>query len=352
MFKILAINPGSTSTKIGVFEDETLIKEYKVKHTPEELKGYPSLEAEAEYRKNLIVETLKKDGISLSDFSAFSCRGGILKPRPGGTYFVDENVLYDSLHSPIDHPCNLGALIGDALRKQYGKEAYITDPPSTFEAPLIATVSGLPQIERMLRAHALNHKAIAKKYCREHGVDYTKTNLIVGHIGGGISIGIHENGVVVDVNDATGEGPFGPERSGAVPVMQLVDLCFSGQYTREQIRRLLRGEGGFAAYLGTTDMLEIIRRVNAGDKEAKLYYDAFVYQVAKEFGTMATVVKGKVDAIILTGGICYNRDFTDKVSERISWIAPVFVYPGEEELQALNFGVLEVLRGHEKPKKY
>ena len=352
MFKILVINPGSTSTKVGVFEDETMIKEYKIKHTAEELKTYPTMAQEAEYRKNLIISALKKDGIDPSVFSAFSCRGGILKPIPSGTYLVDDNILYDSLHSPIDQPSNPGPLIGDALRQEYGKKAYITDPPSTFEAPAIATLSGLPEIERKLRCHALNHKAIAKKHCHEQKIDYKKVNLIVCHLGGGISIAMHDHGVIVDTNDATGEGPFGPERTGSLPVMQLTDLCFSGKYTREQVRRMLRGEGGFFAYLGTTDMQEIMKRVNDGEAKAKLCYDAFVYQVAKEIGSLTPVTKGTVDAILMTGGICHNKQFTDDVVDRVGWIAPVFIYPGEEELPALNWGVLNVLRGKEKAKIY
>jgi len=352
MFKILTINPGSTSTKFGVFEDEKLIKEYKVVHTAEELKQYPSMELEAQYRKTLIEEALKKDHIDLASFSAYSCRGGILKPIESGTYFVDDNVLYDSLHSQVDHPSNLGSLIGDALSKQYGPKAYITDPPSTFEAPKIATISGLPQIERKLRCHALNHKAIAKTYCREKGLDYKKVNLIVAHIGGGISVGIHHNGKIVDITDATGEGSFSPERAGSLPVLQFCDLCFSGKYTHKEVRKLLVGNGGFTAYLQTNDVKDIIRRAQSGDENAKLYFDAFVYQIAKDMGAMATVVNGKVDAILLTGGICHSKYFTDCLLERVKWIAPSFIYPGEEELQALNHGVLAVLKGEDKAKIY
>lgn len=352
MFKILAINPGSTSTKIGVFEDERLIKEFNLFHPSEELAKYKTSDEEIEFRRGVIVEALEKENIDLHEFSAISCRGGIIKRIPSGTYLVNDAVLYDSKHSFFKHPSNLASQIGYALGKEYGLDAYITDPPSTFEADDIALVTGCPLMERPMTFHALNHKAIAKKHCRDHGLDYKKSTLIVAHLGGGISIGVHHHGRVVDVSDAISEGPFSPERAGALPSRPLVDLCFSGKVDIEKMKKLIRGDAGFQAYLGTNDFRDVIKLIDQGDKEAKFYFDAFVYQVAKEIGAMATVPSGKFDGILITGGIAKSKLFIDELKKRISWIGPIYVYPGEEELPALNEAVLTVLQGRDKVKIY
>jgi butyrate kinase len=352
VFKILAINPGSTSTKIGIFEDEKLIHEANIHHSAEELRKYTTVDEEIQFRHRVIVEALDKAGIDVKSLSAIGCRGGLVRPVPGGTYLVNEALLHDSRYAKIKHPCNLAALIGHSLGEAYGIKSYITDPPITFEAEKVALVSGCYLIPRPQTFHALNHKAIAKKHCRITGKKYEDVTLIVAHFGGGISIGVHHQGRVIDVTDALSEGPFTPERAGNLPTVEFADLCFDGKYDRAQIQRLLRGDAGFQGYLGTTDMREIVKMIEAGDEKAKFYFDAFIYQVGKDIGAMATVKNGKIDAILLTGGIAHNQMFVDRVIEKVGWIAPVFVYPGQEELQALNLGVLAVLQGKETAKTY
>ncbi len=352
MFKILAINPGSTSTKIGIFEDGKLIHESNFMHSSEELAKYPTIEQEIAFRRQVIDDALKSMNIDLASFAAISCRGGIIKPVPSGVYRINEAILEDSKHSTYKHPSNLTALIGFSLGEQYGIPSFITDPPSTFEATDIAVISGHPLFKRPMTFHALNHKAVAKKHCKVHGLDYEKVNLIVAHIGGGISIGMHHHGRVIDVTDAISEGPFSPERSGALPTKLLIELFLSGKYDEKFFRGILRGNGGFQAYLGTNDLRKVIKMIEEGHQDAALLFEAFVYQVAKEIGAMATITNGEVDGIILTGGICHSHLFTHKVIDRIKWIAPVFVSPGEEELQALNDSVLAVLFGKDTAKTY
>ncbi len=352
MFKILTINPGSTSTKIGIFEDEKMVKEYELSHSAEELSHAPTIEEEIEFRSRVINDVLREAGIDLNEFSAISCRGGIIKPVPSGTYEVNEAIIHDSIHADIKHPANLAAVIGNSLAKQHGIKAYITDTPSTYEATPIAAVSGCPLISRPMTFHALNHKAIARRHCHEHGLNYNEVTLVVAHLGGGVSIGVHDHGRVVDVTDALSEGPFTPERSGGLPLKPLVDMCYSGKYKYEEIRKFIRGDAGFQAYLGTNDFREVLRRVEAGDEKAAFYFEAFVYQVAKDIGAMATVAKGKIDGILITGGVAYSKLFIAKLLERISFLGPVFIYPGQQELKALNTAVLAVLRGQEVPKDY
>jgi len=352
VYRILAINPGSTSTKIGIFEDERLVKEFNLHHTNEELKNYTDLDSEIAFRKSIIEKALEEAHIEWETISAISCRGGIIKSVPSGTYLINDDIIYDSIHSTIKHPSNIAALIGDSLSKRYGIKAYITDPPSTYEATEVAAVSGSPLMTRPMTFHALNHKAIAKQHCRELGWDYKNVNLIVAHIGGGISIGMHHHGLVVDVTDALSEGPFSPERSGSLPLKPFLDICYSGQFDSYQMLKNIRGNGGFQAYLGTNDMRKVMAMIEAGDEKGKLIFEAFVYQVAKDIGAMATVTMGKVDAILITGGVSHSRLFVSKVSERVKWIAPIYVYPGEQELQSLNQAVLNVLKGIDKPSEY
>lgn len=352
MYRILAINPGSTSTKIGIFEDETLIKEITLRHSNEELLANEG-EKELQFRKEVIEAALRKENFDLKTFSAIACRGGGgMKPCESGTYLVTEAIKYDCLHPEVPHASNLAPLIGDALAKEFHIKAYLTDPPTVFEAPEIATISGSPLVKRKLRFHALNQKAIAKRYCKDRDLDYNKVNLVIAHLGGGCSIAIHSNGKVIDVTDGVDEGPFTPERSGALPTRQIIDMAFSGKYNYVQMADMTRGNTGFQGYLGTNDMREVLRRVEAGDTKAKLYFDAFIYQVSKEIGSMSTVVNGKVDAIVLTGGISYGKAVTDAISARVKWIAPVVIYAGEEELQSLNQGALSILRKQEKLKEY
>ncbi|QVK20522.1 butyrate kinase [Mycoplasmatota bacterium] len=352
MHKILAINPGSTSTKIGVFFDKEKVEEITLRHSKEELSKYKTLSSQFDFRKELIVASLEENNYDLNEFSAIACRGGIIKPISSGTYLVDENVVYDSKNSNTDHPSNLAALIGNELAKQYNLKAFITDPPVTFEGEEMATITGQPLTTRRMRFHALNHKAIAKKFCDDNNLDYSKVNLVVAHVGGGVSVGIHKNGVVVDVTDAMDEGPFSPERSGGIPVFQLADICFSGKYSHDEVKKLLRGNAGFNAYLGTNDAREVFKMIESGDELANVVYEAFVYQIAKEIAAMSVNVNGNVDAIIITGGIAYQEYFIKKIKERVEFIAKMHVYPGEMELEALAYGSLEVITGKTIAKIY
>lgn len=352
MHRILAINPGSTSTKIGIFEDETLVKEITLRHSNEELLANQG-EKEFQFRKEVIEATLRAENYDLKTFSAIACRGGgAMKPCQSGTYLVNDAIKYDCIHYDVPHPSNLAPLIGDALAKEFNLKAYVTDPPTVFEAPEIATVSGSPLVQRKLRFHALNHKAIAKKFCKDNNLNYNEVDVIVAHLGGGASIAMHSKGRVIDVTDGIDEGPFTPERSGQLPTRQIIDMCFSGKYTFKQMADTTRGNTGFQGYLGTNDMRDVLKMVDAGDAKAKFYVDAFVYQVAKDIGSMATTVQGKVQAILLTGGISYSKLVTDAIRARVEWIAPVVLYPGEAELQSLNQGALSILRGEEQLKEY
>lgn len=353
MYKVLAINPGSTSTKIGIFEDEKLVKEITLRHTNEEIAANEG-EKELGFRKKVIEEALAENNFDLKTFSAIACRGGGgMKPVASGTYLVNDEILHDCLTAHPPHPSNLAPLIGDALAKEFNLKAYVTDPPTVFEAPEVAVVSGTPHVKRKLRFHALNQKAIAKKHAREMGKNYTDVSIIVVHIGGGVSIAAHQDGKVIDVTDAVDEGPFTPERSGSLPSRQVIDMSFSGEYTYKQMAEMTRGSlAGFQGYLNTNDMRDVIKMVEGGSEEAKLYFDAFVYQIAKEIGAMATVLKGKVEGIVLTGGISYSKQVVDALTKRVSFLGPIFVYPGEEELQSLNQGVLAILRKEEQLQKY
>lgn len=352
MHKILVLNPGSTSTKVGIFFDEKKVEEISLSHSKEELSKYSSLSEQYDFRKDIIVDYLEENDYDLSEFSAIACRGGLIKPIPSGTYRIDENVINDSKNSETDHPSNLAALIGNELAKKYNLEAFITDPPVTFEGEDIATITGQPLTTRRLRFHALNQKAIARKYAEDNGKKYEDINVIVAHLGGGVSVGIHKKGVVVDVNDAMDEGPFSPERAGSLPVFQLVDLCYSGKYSHAEMKKFLRGNAGFNAYLGTNDAREVAKMVADGNEKAVLVYEAFIYQVAKEIAAMSVNVNGKVDAIILTGGIAYHDAVQKKITERTGFIAPVVAYPGEMELEALALGALRVITGKTEAKKY
>ncbi|XMB85633.1 butyrate kinase [Mycoplasmatota bacterium WC44] len=352
MHRILAINPGSTSTKIGIFFDREKVEEITLRHSQDELSQYESLSEQYDFRKELIVNALNDNNYDLNEFSAIACRGGIIKAIASGTYSVDENVVYDSKNSTTDHPSNLAALIGNELAKQFNLKAFITDPPVTFEGEEVSTITGNPLTRRHLRFHALNHKAIAKQFCLDKGIEYNKSNIVVAHIGGGVSVGIHKQGIVADVNDALDEGPFSPERSGSLPVFQLVDICFSGKYTHADVKKMLRGNAGFNAYLGTNDFRDVKKMVEEGNEKAKVIFDAFVYQIAKEVAAMSVNVNGKVDAIVLTGGIVYDEFFVGKLTEKVKFIADVYSYPGEMELEALAYGALDVITGKEEAKVY
>lgn len=353
---ILAINPGSTSTKISVYKDRDELFTKTLRHTNEELAPYGNVIDQLDFRKAAIKSALAENGVELKSLDLIVGRGGLVRPIPSGVYEVNQRMI-DDIKKGVngEHASNLGAIIAKDLAEEIGGgvKALIADPVVVDELDPVARISGHPMIERISIFHALNQKAIAKKFAKDNGKRYEDLNLIVAHLGGGVSVGIHHKGRVIDVNDAlSGEGPFSPERSGGLPALQLVKACFSGKYTIDDMKKIIAGKGGIVAYLGTNSFQEVEKRVAAGDKEAILISDAFAYQLSKEIGAMATVVSGKVDAIIITGGIAYNKDLMEKVREKVSFIAPVSIYPGEDEMGALAGNGLDVLEGKEKIKEY
>ncbi|MBK1812487.1 butyrate kinase [Clostridium sp. YIM B02505] len=353
-YKMLIINPGSTSTKIGVYEDEKELIVETLRHSAEEIDSYATIYDQFQFRKNVIVNVLKEKNFDISTLDAVVGRGGMLKPMAGGTYEVNEAMIED-LKNGVQgqHASNLGGIIANEIAKEIGKKAFIVDPVVVDELEEVARLSGVPELPRKSKFHALNQKAVAKRYAKENGKSYEDVNLIVVHMGGGVSVGAHKNGKVVDVNNALdGDGPFSPERSGGVPSGDLIRLCFSGKYSQDEIYKKIVGKGGFVAYLNTNDARDVENAAAEGDKEAKLIYDAFMYQVSKAVGEYAVVLKGKVDAIILTGGIAYGKVVTDTITSNVGWIAPVVVYPGEDELLALAQGTIRVLSGEEASKEY
>lgn len=353
-YRLLIMNPGSTSTKIGVYEDDKEILIETLRHSAEEIGQYPTIVDQFEFRKNVILNVLKEKNFDIKTLSAVVGRGGLLKSIEGGTYAVNDSMLEDlKIGVQGQHASNLGGIIANEIAKELNIPAFIVDPVVVDEMEEVARVSGMPEIERKSIFHALNQKAVAKRYAKECNKDYSELNLIVAHLGGGISVGAHKAGRVVDVNNALdGEGPFSPERSGGVPVGDLVKLCFSGKYSEAEIKKMITGKGGIVAYLGTNDAKAVDERAAAGDAEAKLIYDAMGYQVAKEIGKCAAVLSGKVDAIILTGGIAYSKNLVSYIKERVEFISQVVVYPGEDEILALAEGGLRVLRGEEAAREY
>lgn len=354
IFRILSINPGSTSTKIAVYENENEIFEKTLRHSNEELAPFEDIFSQKAFRKDVIVTALAEGKIPVDSLDAVVGRGGLLKPMDGGTYVVDEHMIKDLKKGVLgEHASNLGGVIAKEIADVIGKKAYIVDPVVVDEMEEVARISGMPELPRKSIFHALNQKAVARRYCDEKGKKYEAANLIVAHMGGGISVGIHKNGKVIDVNNALdGDGPFSPERSGGVPAGDLVRMCYSEKYTDSFIKKRLKGNGGVVAYLNTNDMRDVAKMIEDGDEKARLIRDAMIYQVAKEIGSLATVVSGKVDAILLTGGIAYSEAITDAIAEKIGFIAPVKIYPGEDEMTALTLGGLRVERGEETAKKY
>lgn len=344
--KILAINPGSTSTKIAVYEDETPILVNNIRHSVEELSQFPRIIDQFEFRKNLVLDTLEGKGIPF-DFDAIVGRGGLLKPIPGGVYVVNDAMLDDIAHAMRSHACNLGCLIAAELATLLpGCRAFIADPGVVDELEEVARITGSPLMPRITIWHALNQRAIARRYAAEHNLCYENLSLIVCHLGGGISVGTHYQGRAIDVNNALdGEGPFSPERAGTLPAGQLIDLCNSGRFTRDELKKRISGSAGLTAHLGTTDVQVIVKHIEEGDKHAELVLDAMIYQIARSVGASATVLYGKIDAILLTGGMAHSDYIISRLKERISFLAPIYVYPGEDELEALALNALGALRG-------
>ncbi|MGD6774722.1 MULTISPECIES: butyrate kinase [Bacillaceae] len=353
-YRILVINPGSTSTKIGVFDNERSVFEKTLRHDSETINSFASIYDQYEFRKTTILETLDQEGINISKLSAVCGRGGLLRPIEGGTYAVNKEMLQDlKIGYAGQHASNLGGIIAYEIATGLNIPSFIVDPVVVDELSDIARISGFSLIERKSIFHALNQKAVARRVAKDLGKKYEDLNLIVTHMGGGITVGTHIGGRVVDVNNGLhGDGPFSPERAGTVPAGELVSLCFSGDYYRDEIMKKLVGQGGLVGYLGTNDAVKVEQMIEAGDEKAALIFDAMAYQVAKEIGSASAVLAGKVDAIILTGGLAYGKGFVKQISERISWIADVIVQPGENELQALTEGALRVLRGEEEAKEY
>ena len=352
--KLLIINPGSTSTKIGVFEDETLLFEETLRHTTEEIAQFATIVDQKDFRKNIITEFLATKGVELKDINVVVGRGGMLKPIPGGTYPVSDALLEDlRIGKQGQHASNLGGILAREIGDEIGVPSYIVDPVVVDELEPVARYSGVPELPRTSVFHALNQKAVAKRYAKEIGKNYEELNLIVVHMGGGVSVGAHKNGKVVDVfNALDGDGAFSPERAGGVPSGALVKMCFSGEYTEKEVYKKIVGNGGFNAYLGTNDARVVEDMIKDGNKEADNVYQAFIYQVCKNIGAQAAVLEGKVDQIVVTGGIAYSKLVIAEFTKRVSWIAPLTVYPGEDELLALAQGALRVMNGEEKAMEY
>jgi butyrate kinase len=350
--RILVINPGSTSTKAGLYDDEQLVFSESIHHSPEELTRFDSLMDQKDFRKDEVLKILKDHNIKLSSLDAVVGRGGVLKPIEAGTYKVNDVMINDLTHARVEHASNLGAIIAREIAKPLNIPAFIADPVSVDEFEDIARISGLKEIKRLSLLHTLNIRANAYRYAREHNKKFSELNLVVAHLGGGISVVPIKNGRIVDVNNANEGGPFSPERAGGLPSINIVEMSFSEEYTLKELKKLLTKRGGMVSYLNTNDMKEVVSKVKSGDKYAELIFDAMCYQISKEIAAMSTVLKGNVEAIILTGGVSYNKELTDEIEKRVGWIAPVLVYPGEKELEALAFAVLRVFKGEEKPKEY
>lgn len=354
-FRILVINPGSTSTKIAVYESNDVIFLKNISHSKDELKQFERISEQYDFRKAIIINELKNANIPLNSLKAIVGRGGLVKPIESGVYKINDNLIRDLINSPLgEHASNLGGLIANDIVKQTDDAlALIADPVVVDELSPIARISGHPAFLRRSIFHALNQKAVARDYAKSIMKQYSAMNLIVVHLGGGITIGAHEKGRVVDVNQGLdGEGPFSPERSGTLPVGDLVKMSFSGQYSETKLHSMIVGEGGLVAYLGTNSAYQVEKMIEEGDEYAKLIFDAMAYQVSKSIGAMYTVLKGTIDAILITGGIAHSKYFVNMITERVHKLAPVHIYPGGDEMKALAMNALMVLTGEVEAKVY
>ncbi|MEO0234953.1 MAG: butyrate kinase [candidate division WOR-3 bacterium] len=354
MFKIVAINPGATSTKIGYYEDENEIFTESLRHHNEDIQKFKKTIDQLDMRVQVVKDFLKQKNIKLEEIDVFVARGGPFKPLKSGTYSINKKMIDDVLSGNVlaDHVSNLACLIAEKLAVNTKQKKFIVDPVSVDEFDDIARISGLEGIERKSLSHALNMKMIAKRWAKENKKDYFKSSLIVVHLGTGISVSAHKNGRMIDVNNANDEGPFSPQRTGTLPVTQLSKLIISKKMEYEDVKKMLTMQGGVYSYFKNDNISELVKLMNEGDKKVELILSAMMYQVSKEIGAMATVLYGKVDAILVTGGIAYNKCLTDIIVERTKFIAPVIVYPGEDEILALVLGALRVLKGEEKEMEY
>lgn len=352
---ILAINPGSTSTKFALYEEADIVFEKNLAHPLEDLAAFREITDQLDFRKELIMNELKDRVVDLTEISAIVGRGGLVRPIESGIYEVNEKMISDLRKGLLgQHASNLGGLIANALAVYMpNARAYIVDPVVVDELQPVARISGHPEIQRISIFHALNQKAVARMFAASEGKPYDAMNLIIAHMGGGISVGAHRKGKVVDVNNAlNGDGPFSPERSGGLPAGQLTDLCFSGKFTHDEIKAMITGKGGMVAYLGTNSFVEVCKRASEGDREAILIRDAAAYQTAKEIGAASAVLEGEIDAIILTGGMARQTDHVERIKNMVSFIARIVVYPGEDELKSLAFNGLLALDGQIEIRDY
>lgn len=352
-YNILAINPGSTSTKIAVYKNEDQLFTTSISHTPEELAGFKSVNEQFEWRKGLILKSLAENNIDVKKLSAVVGRGGVISPIESGVYEVNDDLIHDLLNARMQHASNLGGLLARDIADSIGVKSYIADPVVVDEMMPYARISGVPELPRESIFHALNQKAVARLFAKESDKKYEDLNLVVCHMGGGCTVSAHRRGRVIDTTNALdGCGPISPERSGSLPPGPLIRLCFSGKYTEEELLKLVHGKGGLYAHLGTTSVPEALDRIMAHDLHAMLILRAMCYSIAKEIGAMSVALKGDVDAILLTGGIAHSKRVTDFIADHVDSIAPIFVYPGENELKALSENALAVLRGERSAKTY
>lgn len=353
-FRILAINPGSTSTKAAVFENEQPVASSTIRYHAEDFAGLSGVLDQRERRAADIMEMLEQNGISIDTLDAVVGRGGLVKPIDSGTYLINDRMMEDLVDDVASvHASALGGLIAGDLGRKYDIPAYVVDPIVVDEMDPCAKLTGIPGIERRSVFHALNTKAIARRCAKKLGIEYEDGRFIIAHMGGGITVGAHRYGRVIDVNDAlSGEGAFSPERCGSVPLEPLIRMCFSGKYRMEEILARLSKNGGVQAYLGTNDIIQVEQMIKQGDEYAALVLDSMAYQLSKEIGAMAAVLEGRINAIILTGGLAYSSRFTGSIKQRVDQIAPVHTFPGEDEMLALTEGALRVLRGEVRPAVY
>lgn len=351
---ILAINPGSTSTKLALFnKNEKCIVTGNVSHSAEEIKKYEKIYDQKDMRTEVIMEWLKEKGVALNELAAVVGRGGLLRPMPGGTYKVTEKMLEDlRIGYQGQHASNLGGIISNGIASKVGAPAFIVDPVAVDEMEDVARLSGIPELPRRSLVHALNIKAVTRRVCERLNNDFNDSFYVVAHLGGGISVSPVKNGRIIDVNNANEEGPFSPERAGTLPVGDMVKMAFSGKYTQKELKKKMVGQAGLVGYLGTNDGRVVDQMIDDGDKKAELVLKAMAYQIAKEIGGMSIALKGKIDAIILTGGLAYNKRLTEWITESIRFIAPVELVPGEDEMLALAQGAIRVLKEEEKAKIY
>lgn len=351
-YNILAINPGSTSTKLALYENDKEIFCNTLEHSAEEIEKYDKIQDQFEMRKNLVISSLLEKGYDIKSLSAVVGRGGMVPKVKSGAYKVNETMVNRLKFNPvIEHASNLGALIAYEIANEVNISAYIYDSVRVDELKDVARISGMPEIPRTSTSHALNSRAMAMKVAKMNGKKYSDMNFVVAHLGGGISVSVHEKGRMVDIL-ADDEGPFSPERAGRVPCKELIDLCYSGKFDKKTMNKKLRGNGGLKAYLNTVDVREVEEMIERNDEKAKLVLEAMAYQVAKGIGDLSTVVEGKVDAIVLTGGIAYSKRITALIKKRVEFIAPVEIMPGENEMESLAMGILRVLKGEEEASEY